>query len=62
MNYFLKEEKFNFLIDKAYIKNCTYYSEKNKNKLIKKREACLDIKIVKKKNQVQALKIVLNKI
>ena len=43
MNYFLKEEKFNFLIDKAYIKNCTYYSEKNKNKLIKKREACLDI-------------------
>ena len=26
MNYFLKEEKFNFLIDKAYIKNCTYYS------------------------------------
>ena len=43
MNYFLKKEKFNFLIDKAYIKNCTYYSEKNKNKLIKKREACLDI-------------------
>ena len=41
INYITRKKKFN--INNKYIQKCTLYDKKAKNKLIKKREKCLDI-------------------
>ena len=43
MNFFLKKEDFKFIINKKYIKKCDYFSEMKRNKLIKKKEKCLEV-------------------
>ena len=43
MNFFLKKEDFKFIINKRYIKKCDYFSEMKRNKLIKKKEKCLEV-------------------
>ena len=43
MNFFLKRENFKYLINKKYIQKCAFFSEKNKIKMDKKREKCLNV-------------------
>ena len=43
LNYFSKQKKYIFNINKEYIYNCNLYDEKIKEKINKKREKCLDI-------------------
>jgi serine/threonine protein kinase len=46
MNFFLKRENFKYLINKKYIQKCAFFSEKNKIKMDKKRERCLNVNTV----------------
>ena len=46
MNFFLKCENFKYLINKKYIQKCAFFSEKNKIKMDKKRERCLNVNTV----------------
>jgi serine/threonine protein kinase len=43
MNYFSKKNKYKFNINQEYIFNCNLYDKKIKEKIIKKKEKCLDI-------------------
>ena len=46
MNFFLKRENFKYLINKKYIQKCAFFSGKNKIKMDKKRERCLNVNTV----------------
>ena len=46
MNFFLKRENFKYLINKKYIQKCAFFSEKNKIKMDKKRDRCLNVNTV----------------
>ena len=43
MNYFSRNNKKKYIINKEYINNCNFYNEKIRKKFMKKKEKCLDV-------------------